>query len=880
MLSKQYNKIIVDVYLIVMSKESIMKIKAIKLNKPQIFVLSTLICFIILTTGFQIGTQQYAKSQNYHPLLDQQRITSHIYTPFAIMQWRKQFNKLTPYEFKQALYAPMIASGIAAVIFFITVMMLKTKKAPESHGTARWATDEEFESKDMTKPEGVMLGVMKNGKYIRHNGPEHIICYAPTRCLISSTLVVVKTRGIIQNYFISDIKEGMEVWTGFKWSKVVWCKETIASNQSIDYVNHKALKIWFDAGIEISNHQLSEICTHNHVWPTTKGELRADQLNVGDKLIVSQNHPEYLDNVYPDYYTITKIEEIETNIGFYDISIEDEPHLYMLASGILTHNSGKGVGIIIPSLLSWKHSVLVTDIKAENWAITSGFRQKVFKNKVLKFDPTCTDGTGARFNPLEEIRIKTNHEVKDTQRIVNMIVDPQAKGELDHWGKTAGALLTGLILYVLYTRPNKSLSEVASIINDPNESDIGETLKRMANEMHSDEETLSVIYPGTTDGKHPIIWNSLLECANKPADERGSVISTAVSNLALYRDPIIAANISMSDFKIADLMNYDQPVSLYIVIPPSDLDRVVPLTRIIINQIFTTLTEKMKFVDAKPVADYKHRLLLLIDEFPAFGSLQNLEKALAFIAGYGLKALLIVQSLNQLNKIYTKENSILDNMHVQIAYTPNDNTTAREISDALDTSTIMVTSHSYEKGVLGSVNKSGLSESGRKLMTPGELRVMPFEDELVFVAGINPYKAKKIIYWKDANFTKRLLPPPEYSDKLYNNEEVVSKRGKRRIIENAVKPITEPQELSPVLTNSETPISGQQQQPPSLDPPESYIFEEQEEYEKLLATMPVIDFNDDMEVLEEQETSAWETHTKETLNQLSNATVSNYLDIP
>lgn len=701
-----------------------------KLKKPQIIGLLCVLSMVITVIGFQIGTQHYAKSQRYHPLLDQQKITGHIYKPFALMEWRKQFNALTPNEFKESLYAPMVGGAISLTILIITAFVYKTKKAPESHGTARWATDEEFEEKDMTKPEGVMLGVMNNGKYIRHNGPEHIICYAPTR-------------------------------------------------------------------------------------------------------------------------------------------------------------SGKGVGIIIPTLLSWKHSVLVTDIKGENWAITSGFRQKIFKNKVIKFDPTCTDGTGARFNPLEEIRIKTNHEVKDTQRIVNMIVDPQGKGELDHWGKTAGALLTGLILYVLYTRPNKSLSEVASIINDPNEADIGVTLKRMSEESHSDEETLSKIYEGVTTGVHPIIWNSLLECSNKPGDERGSVISTAVSNLALYRDPIIASNISTSDFKIADLMNYDVPVSLYIVIPPSDLDRVVPLTRIIINQIFTTLTEKMKFVDAKPVADYKHRLLLLIDEFPAFGSLQNLEKALAFIAGYGLKALLIVQSLNQLNKIYSKENSILDNMHVQIAYTPNDNTTAREISDALDTSTIMVTSQSYEKGILGSAVKSGLSESGRKLMTPGELRVMPFEDELVFVAGINPYKAKKIIYWKDANFTKRLMAPPESSDRLYNNEPIISKRGRSRTLEAPVAAPTDPilsettteppQAATPPFTPEPMQSAAPQpemppQRPPVAQVPDDFEIEGQEDYTNILEDMNMVDtdFDGEFDIITETDADILTSQNIESISRIDN----------
>lgn len=580
-------------------------------TKPQIFISFLMLSAITATTFLSLATQQFAKSQNYHPALDQVSapIYKHYYKPLAIADWKKQYYDQAKEEFDKSMIFVYIALGSGVILLMVGILIIKGKKpALTTHGSARWATEEELDQTGLTKPEGVMLGVTKGGKYIRHNGPEHIICYAPTR-------------------------------------------------------------------------------------------------------------------------------------------------------------SGKGVGIIIPSLLSWKHSVVVTDIKGENWGITSGYRKAKLNNKVIKFDPTCVDGSGARFNPLEEIRFGTPDEVKDTQRIVTMIVDTGGKGELDHWGKTASALLVGLILYVLYCEKEKNLSRVADIINNPEEEDIGESLRMMAERDHADPRIMKQLY-GVETAVHPKIWNSLLECANKPDNERGSVISTAVSNLALYRDPIIKHNISKSDFKIRDLMNYDTPVSLYIVIPPSDLDRVVPLTRIIINQIITSLTEKMDFVDGKPVVAYKHKLLLLIDEFPAFGKIESLEKALAFIAGYGLKALLIIQSLNQINKAYTKDNSILDNCHIRIAYTPNDNHTAEEISKSLGDSTILVDSYGYDKGFnFMGPRKTGRSGQSRKLMTAGEVMVMPPDDEIVFVAGFPPYKAKKIFYWKDGNFKKRLLPNPPTSDK-------------------------------------------------------------------------------------------------------------------
>ena len=113
-------------------------------------------------------------------------------------------------------------------------------------------------------------------------------------------------------------------------------------------------------------------------------------------------------------------------------------------------------------------------------------------------------------------------------------------------------------------------------------------------------------------------------------------------------------------------MNNDQPVSLFLVIPPSDISRNRPLVRMILEQVSRRLTETMSFVDGKPVQHYKNRLLLLLDEFPALGRLDTFEAALAFIAGYGMKALLIVQSINQLNKTYSPDNSIVDNCHVRI----------------------------------------------------------------------------------------------------------------------------------------------------------------------------------------------------------------------
>jgi type IV secretion system protein VirD4 len=148
--------------------------------------------------------------------------------------------------------------------------------------------------------------------------------------------------------------------------------------------------------------------------------------------------------------------------------------------------SGKGVGLVLPTLYSWQDSCVIHDIKGENWALTAGFRQAAGQ-KVLKFEPTCTDGSGARFNPLSEVRLFTTSDVKDAQNIASMIVDPEGKGLEDHWAKTSFALLSGVILHVMYAEKEKSLAGVAFYLSDPSFSHVDQMFLRMVEAEHDPE---------------------------------------------------------------------------------------------------------------------------------------------------------------------------------------------------------------------------------------------------------------------------------------------------------------------------------------------------------------------------------------------------------
>ncbi|ARW10903.1 conjugal transfer protein TraG [Acetobacter ascendens] len=403
--------------------------------------------------------------------------------------------------------------------------------------------------------------------------------------------------------------------------------------------------------------------------------------------------------------------------------------------------SGKGVGLVVPTLLTWPGSAIVHDIKGENWGLTAGFRAR--HGRVLLFDPT--DPASSPYNPLLEVR-RGDREVRDVQNIADILVDPE--GALDrrnHWEKTSHSLLVGAILHVLYAEPDKTLAGVANFLSDPKRP-VETTLRAMMSTPHLGKA-----------GVHPVIASSARELLNKSDNERSGVLSTAMSFLGLYRDPVVAKVTARCDWRIADLVSGRQPASLYLVVPPSDIARTKPLIRLILNQIGRRLTEDLH------VSAHRHRLLLMLDEFPALGRLDFFESALAFMAGYGIKSFLIAQSLNQIEKAYGANNSILDNCHVRVAFATNDERTARRVSDALGTATEMRDSTNYAghrlSPWLGHLMVSR-QETARPLLTPGEVMQLPPTDELLLVAGVAPVRAKKARYYEDTRFMERVLPPP------------------------------------------------------------------------------------------------------------------------
>lgn len=402
-------------------------------------------------------------------------------------------------------------------------------------------------------------------------------------------------------------------------------------------------------------------------------------------------------------------------------------------------NTGKSVGVSLPTGLVWPHSYFTLDLKGENWAITSGLRAAY--GPVFRFAPASPDTH--RYNPLTQIR-RGETEIGDAQVLADMLVDPEGSlRERTHWQLRAFELLVTAMLWTLYAEEQKTLARVAYILADPQRPVLqlfGAMLTR----------------PIRDGAPHPAVAAGARQFLDMAEAERSGVISTALGYLALFRDPILARATETSDFAIEDLIIGDKPVSLYVIVPPEEISRLRPVLRLIFNQILKRLTEIAGGMDGKG-----RRVLLMLDEFTQLGRLDFFENALAYIRGYRIKACLVAQSLNQIAKAYGENNSILDNAHIRVAYACNDERTAKRISDMLGVTTETRSQMNYAGSRmapwLGHTMVSR-QEVPRPLLTPGEVMQLPPDDSLIFAGGSAPIRAKKVRYFKSKLFKERVRP--------------------------------------------------------------------------------------------------------------------------
>jgi type IV secretion system protein VirD4 len=446
--------------------------------------------------------------------------------------------------------------------------------------------------------------------------------------------------------------------------------------------------------------------------------------------------------------------------------------------------SGKGVSLVIPTLLAWSESAIIYDIKGENWAKTAGFRAQA-GHICLKFAPVETD-PATRFNPLNEVRLFTPRDVSDAQNVANMIVRTgDDKPQEPYWQDAAYSVTSGMILHVCYAAAlegrQANLADLAHLFTRPGVS-FQDTLVELLNFEHDPGFQHHWKMPdGSPTVTHPVVREKAQEMLNKQEKDFSGVLSTATTALALYCDPLVANNISTSDFTVNDLVNHERPVSLYLVVPNSDRDRLRPLIRLIFTLTVNRLTERLVFAGTEQRHN-RHRLLFLIDEFPSLNRMEIFAGALSYMAGYGLKAYLITQDIRQIVDAYGNNESIVSNCHIRVAFAPNQQDTAKLLSEMTGTTTVQKATYNFSgprlSPVTGHVNAS-VDNIERPLLTPDEVqRLKPAKKKghgrherivapgqmLIFVSGNYPILGTQMVYSLDPTFKMRseILPPIKF----------------------------------------------------------------------------------------------------------------------
>ena len=400
--------------------------------------------------------------------------------------------------------------------------------------------------------------------------------------------------------------------------------------------------------------------------------------------------------------------------------------------GYAPTRSGKGIGWIIPTLLTYTGSVVVTDIKGENYEVTASWRSTF--SHVIYFNPTYQHT--ARWNPLDELRLGPT-VIRDAMNLGEILGAPERGKENRFWDSGAKNLLTATILFVLYTQKPKTLARVSYLIS------------RAEHTIDAMSECSIASNPSAEEFIHATA-QTLIDASD---NVRGGWIAGAAIAVDLWRDPLVAHATSASDLQIRDLQYAEHPVSIYLHIPPSDLNRLAPLVRLFFEYCVDKLTE-----DHAASAD-AHQLLMLADEFPAFGTMRKIETSIPYTAGFGIRWFFIGQGLEQFENRYGRNHQFNSNSHVTLAYRTNDTENARKLSEMLGDTTGFKEQEGEagKKGLFRSMSNQSVShvEFARKLMTPAELNQLDEERQLTIISGHLPIMNRRLKYFQHKRFRPR-----------------------------------------------------------------------------------------------------------------------------
>lgn len=411
--------------------------------------------------------------------------------------------------------------------------------------------------------------------------------------------------------------------------------------------------------------------------------------------------------------------------------------------------AGKGTGVAVPNALNWPGSLVCMDMKRENWMRTAGFRAACGQACYL-FDPFAEDGRTARWNPFSYVSKDPARRLNDLQRIAEMLY-PNPPDADPFWSASARSLFLGIALYLFET---PSLP-----------STMGEVLRQgMASDDEGFGQHWKRLIEGRNSGTRPLssqCVRSLYDVIDLAPVTASSIRKTFTSRLDLWLNPILDAATAESDFDLRELRK--TPMSIYVGVNFDDLHRLRPVLNLFFQQTIGLQTRELP--EQNPLL--KHQVLMLLDEFTALGRIPIIAEAISYLPGYNVRVVLVIQTPAQLREVYGIHNAetMMKSLAARIVFAPKDFGDAREISDELGFTTVRVKSVSKPIGI--GVERRGarsgsqsVSLQRRALLLPQEVKELGSERCIVFYEGLRPIRCKKVRYFRDKRFRKRLLPAP------------------------------------------------------------------------------------------------------------------------
>ncbi|CAE6900827.1 type IV secretory system conjugative DNA transfer family protein [Paraburkholderia domus] len=416
--------------------------------------------------------------------------------------------------------------------------------------------------------------------------------------------------------------------------------------------------------------------------------------------------------------------------------------------------SGKGTSLVIPNLLTYPDSVVVEDIKEENYHYTSGYRRACGHETYL-WAPFSEDGRSHAYNPLEYIASRPAYaRVGDVMTIGEHLYPSNVDARLKYWNDNARNLFIGLVLYLLET-PSLPCT-------------FGEVLRQASGKGRAIREHVSSIVSTRADAAHatdglPALTFECLDALNRFLSQSkeafANIVSTMTAPLNVFSNPVVDAATSRSDFDLADVRK--KRMSIYVGIKPGDLKAGALLVNLFFSQLIDLNTRELPAENPA----LKYQCALILDEFAAPGKIDIIDTANPFIAGYNLRLMLIFQGMSQIEdpKLYGKHGAetLAINCKMRSLYAPRTVKESEEYSKMLGTFTYMARSRNRSRGRSSSTSTNE-SEHGRALMMPQELRALKHNKQIITIEGCEPILCEKAFFYEDAELVDRLVRQSPY----------------------------------------------------------------------------------------------------------------------